>query len=422
MGRRALIAFVIAASCAAVSADVVVLEDGRTLTGKVTVEGDQVTVVLSYATLRFPRSRVQSIERKQTPQEELATRLAKADATSADSLAEVAAWADDNGLAREADQIYAKVIELDPDHAAAREGLGYVKIEGTWRTFDKALEVARSKLLAGPDKNGSLTRTLLPTLDRIARTPAQRISVRDLTGQALLMSAEFAKAQTVYTKLSQDNAVPRPRAMRYAAVAEILANNSDGMYVLTSAYPGTASLTGSRDKAVGPGLASLARPLVLEAALRDTAKKHILLAEKHMGAAAKVEATDPDAADARYAQALRALDTADAISPGRTLSYRVEIARRRIGTLRKAVDASARSFDAHRNQLGRKDLNIKEYRTLVLRLLHELDSLREDLQAILKLTEPHPRELVLEQKWAETDLRKVVALRKVLTEELNGKP
>ncbi len=71
--------------------------------------------------------------------------------------------------------------------------------------------------------------------------------------------------------------------------------------------------------------------------------------------------------------------------------------------------------------LGKKDLTVQAYRSMVQRLMHNLDSVRESLKGVIDIAKPYPRELVLEVEWAQQDLKKLEAMRVILAAELDAK-
>ena len=60
------------------------------------------------------------------------------------ALFEVAVWADENNLKTDSKRLLRQVIKLDPDHAKARELLGYEKFDGKWLT-KREVERERAK-------------------------------------------------------------------------------------------------------------------------------------------------------------------------------------------------------------------------------------------------------------------------------------
>ncbi len=416
MLRAWVIGLLIAALVATAAGDRVVLLDGRTVEGTVTVEGQSVRVEMTYGTVQFDRAQVLRIEFKDTPETELARKLAETPLDDAEAVFQVAQWAQGNSLDERGQELHRVVLKLDGDHAGARRALGFVRIERKWIELDAGIELARSKLEAAQYQ--ILLRNVLPALADVAPRGPKLQTVRELKGLAQLRSKDFAAAAQTFADLARS--AKGAAKLRFAAVAEILKTNADGMYVLPEPYPPEAGLLGRQDQALTPGPASLARPIVLEAALHQRARKDIQVGRELMEGAAKAEPTDPDAAKVRYFQASQAFDRAEAIRPNIARSWRVEICRRRIAARRKDVAAGARKFDEESDTLGRKDMSGTAYRGRILRLTHRLNSVREDLQAILAIAGSYPRDLVLEISQAESDLDRINKLRMDLVSELDG--
>jgi len=119
-------------------ADEVVLRNGSAFSGIVREEGDRVIVEMDYGTMTFKKVDVRSISRGVNDVlTQFQDRASKA--TDAKSMMEVATWARDNGLAGRAQELYRKVLVLDPDQAEARKVLGYEKFNGQWLTGDELM-------------------------------------------------------------------------------------------------------------------------------------------------------------------------------------------------------------------------------------------------------------------------------------------
>jgi hypothetical protein len=396
-------------------ADLLVLNDGRTFNGQVSEDGDQITIVLPYGTLRFQRSEVARIDRQKTPSEELTSRLAEIREDNITSLYEAAEWARSEGLTKQADGICRQVIKLSPDHVKARADLGQLSIEGEWQPLTKGLELARSKLAAG--KHSQVDANMLADLTAAVRTEDEALAVGEIKGLVLLRSGEFAQAEKTFAALAEG--ATGPRAHRLETIASILEDNDDGMYILSKPFPASRTLVASNDEPHLPtGPASLKHPLTLRAALRDAARKHVDAGEAKMALARKAEQTDPETAEQIYDKATEQFDLADALVANISRTYRVEIARRQVKSIRNDIDVDAKQFDAMRKKLGTKTMSAKQYRTLVLKLIHRLNNIRDGLEEIIEIAKTYERDLVLELKWAQADLKKTELLRKVLMEEL----
>lgn len=414
MKRMLALAVVSWAACVAFG-DELILQDGRVFTGTVTVKGESVIIEMPYGTLSFKRDEVLRVELKDTPLEEYTKRLRKVSTRDAEALFALSMWARTNGLEPQAKELLAKVLELSSDHQAARKACGFARIENQWISYKALLQLAQGRLAGG--QLDSLRNDILPALESLA-TKEDAILVQELKGTTHLQSKDFAAAAQIFADLAARSA--GPVSLKYSAIAEILSANRDGMYILTEPYPPHSVLLDTQQR-IQAGPASLAQPLVLEAALRDRSKVEIKTGRELMEAASKLEATDPDSALAKYAASARSFDKADALVDGIAGSYRIEIARRRIAAIRRDADADARKFDGVMTGLGRKDLQPQAYRAFVLKMIHSLDSVRDSLKNIVDIAKPHSRELILEMEWAQKDLRRIEAMRTILTAELDAK-
>jgi len=394
-------------------ADRVTLKDGRVITGSVSIEGASVLVKATFGTIRYDRSEVASIEFGATKEEIFASKLASADQSDPDALLSLAAWAEQQDLPREAKRLYQQIVTLAPNQPVARRKLGFVRIDEKWVTVAEGIQLARSKMEA--DRLDALLRDVLPALAAAADAKSAPL-VQELLGEAQIRARRFSDAAETFKALKGKGFTPFE--MRAAALVEILADNPDGLYVLKEKYPPAGELTGQRP--LEPGPHSLASSLVLEAALRDRAKAHLARGQEAMRQAAKAPAEDAETAEAAFRQAERHFDRADALLPQLARSYRVEIARRRIAALRRRSDENAKRFDELLESLGRQKLSPAAYRNTVVRLIHYLDNVADDLDAVLAVAKPFSRELVFEVKWAELDRNRIEEMRRVLKKELDG--
>ncbi|MGD0091273.1 MAG: hypothetical protein ABSE73_15255, partial [Planctomycetota bacterium] len=125
-------------------ADTVTLDNGRTLEGHVIDNGDSITIEMSQGSVKLAKARVKSISSKVTAEDEFRRRYAgiqaelekhkleRADA--AENFFELAQWAGEQGLSRGRAEALGRALDLDPDHAAAREASGYVWYNDRWVT------------------------------------------------------------------------------------------------------------------------------------------------------------------------------------------------------------------------------------------------------------------------------------------------
>jgi hypothetical protein len=149
--RLALLLLVVAVRAA--GADVVHLKNGGRLVGRVEDDGDRVRVVMAGGTMTLAKDRIESVERGETPAEEVARRrrdLAPGDAAAAATLARFAAGA---GLVADEGELLQIAAAWAPDDAKLRAELA------GWRVFDRPLarnEPAETALAAAAGKDAGV--------------------------------------------------------------------------------------------------------------------------------------------------------------------------------------------------------------------------------------------------------------------------
>lgn len=395
-------------------ADRVILNDGRVLSGTVSSDGPQITIQMSYGSLTVPRSEVSRIERLPAPQAAISERLARVRPGDASALHDLAAWAAAQGLDDEARGLYEQVLALEPDHAAARRALGFVRAAGQWMEVISAIEFTAACLNAG-----AVGADLPATLDALAACVAdgnpQRRRVAELQAQLLVRQGLFARAAEAYRRLARE-AGDDPRL---GAIAEILAEHPAGLYVLAEPYPAAALLLAHPGPRLPAGAASLAEPLVLQAALRDRAKVRLSAGAALLEQAKAAEASEPENARRTYLLSMHEFEAADALVPDIARGYEIEVARRRIALLRKDADAEAARFDEELAGLGQRSLPSQTYADKVVRMMRSLRLIDASLDEILAVAQPYSRELLLEIRWAELDKQNILAKLETLTQEFH---
>lgn len=125
-------------------ADVVVLDDGRRIEGEV-VRKSAKEVVVRTATgeVSFPRAKVVEIIERKGREEEYRERLEACE--TGEDFYQLGRWCREKKQRRRAGKMFERAIEVDPDHAAARAELGFVRHDGKWMSVeerDRALAAA----------------------------------------------------------------------------------------------------------------------------------------------------------------------------------------------------------------------------------------------------------------------------------------
>lgn len=133
----AAFAVLAAPPCAAARADEVLLTNGGKLEGKATRVGDRVVVETTGGTMRLDAKEVKSITVAPTKDDLYRERVAAAAPKDAAGHLAMADWCKSQGLGALETKHLRTVVELDPDHEAARARLGYVRYDGRWLTDDE---------------------------------------------------------------------------------------------------------------------------------------------------------------------------------------------------------------------------------------------------------------------------------------------
>ncbi len=116
-------------------ADIITLTDGRTVEGEIVSETpSEIVVKASAGKTTIKREEIQSIERKKSAslvyREKIDVLEKSANKLSLDAWLSLANEAGKMGARDEATKAYAKVMKLDPENAAERKALGFVRSGG----------------------------------------------------------------------------------------------------------------------------------------------------------------------------------------------------------------------------------------------------------------------------------------------------
>lgn len=144
--RGALLAAALAALLGAPAlADVVTVKGGRSFEGKVVAQdADKVVIETTFdGRHEVPRAEVLKVDTTVPPlREQLAFRLAAAGDVQA--LQDLAGWARGKGFKAEVDEVWRKVLVLDPRNAKAHKALGHLKVGEAWLTPEQKAEADRA--------------------------------------------------------------------------------------------------------------------------------------------------------------------------------------------------------------------------------------------------------------------------------------
>lgn len=181
-------------------ADIVHMKDGTKVEGEVIAETqDSITVKSQHGTVELEKARIDRIEKKKLPQELYREKLASIAGNDAEGHYLLALWCKEKGLEQEYTAELRKVIEINPDHAAARRRLGYRR-EG-----DKWVRERGEPVPAGPDVAEALR-----AIDKILATDTDEATklIQELGKFEGLSKSDFDKCITAIEKWRAYQPVP----------------------------------------------------------------------------------------------------------------------------------------------------------------------------------------------------------------------
>lgn len=191
-----LLAMLLALSAA--RGDIVHLDDGTTLEGEVTEEGDTIRVRMGHTSVTVQRSRVLKIEKKKSPREIYHERAASAPNT-ADAHYQLALWCQKKKLYRDMRRELEKVIEIDTNHEGAHKRLGHVQVDGTWMTKDEAKRAQGWEKINGRWRRPAEVAKIKMVREAIARRKAVEGEISQIAQK--LGSKDPAEAKAAFEKI-----------------------------------------------------------------------------------------------------------------------------------------------------------------------------------------------------------------------------
>ena len=128
-----LVAAAVVLMAGVVLADVIQLNDGRKLEGEIARETpESIFLKTPNGEVELFRSQIKEIEKKPLPAQVYAMKAASLAPDDAEGHYRLALWCGEHGLLQERREELRKTIELAPDHAPARQALGYVRRGDRW--------------------------------------------------------------------------------------------------------------------------------------------------------------------------------------------------------------------------------------------------------------------------------------------------
>jgi tetratricopeptide (TPR) repeat protein len=404
-----LVMLVLGLGASAVWADVVHLKDGRKLEGKVLEEGDTVKVVTRMGTVSFPKDQVVQIERVKTPADQYLEKVAAVDPKDAKAHWELAVWCKEKRLLKEMAEELNKVIEIEPDHARARDELNYVKIDGEWVKAKRGMvyidgewvkpedAVGRGKTLYDAEKYDDAYRIFNKASESIKKDvdQAEALMYLGMAAERLGKWEEAKGAYEVITKMRPEVDLKFQAGVR----REIIEKATGGMYLVKGDAVKEDIFTidtDDKEKMKGlTGLQPLTNPLVMKIALRERCAGYLEKGKDLLKQAKDANNGTPEGSEKTTAlldQADGQFDLANRITADVARGFLVESVKIRVGVVNSQYNIQAGRLQG---QLAR--LNAIEDRKVQMRmavqLAREVDVLLASLDTMEKLASRYPDEL-----------------------------
>lgn len=207
----------LAAAAGAARADEVVLRNGARFEGQVKESGDSVTVVMDFGSITFRRMDVAKIDRGPSALAEFDSKVTELKADDLPGKFKLALWARNKDLGQRARKLFEDILARDPDHAGAREALGYRRLGGRWLTEDEVKIEQGLVLYKGEwmrrevvDDIRRIEAERAAELARLAELEALRIRAAEAEAAAYRAQEEAARARA---RAEYDNYYYRPVAV-----------------------------------------------------------------------------------------------------------------------------------------------------------------------------------------------------------------
>ncbi len=188
---------ILAAAAGAARADEVVLRNGARFEGQVKESGNTVTVVMDFGSMTFKKMDVARIERGVSALTEFDTKVTALKADDLEGKFTLAVWARNKDLHHRARKLFEEVLLRDPDHAGAREALGYRKHEGRWLTDDE-IRIERGLVLF----RGEWVKR--EVAEEIRRADAERAAMQARQAEIDLLRVRAAEAEAAAARARED--------------------------------------------------------------------------------------------------------------------------------------------------------------------------------------------------------------------------
>jgi len=203
----ALVCFLFVAS---LEADIIFLESGGKIEGKIIAEDERnITIKSSAGIATFARSDIKSIVYMDTAREVYEKKRAALAKDDIEGHFKLGLWCRKKGLAREAQHEFRFVLGLDPDHKGARKALGYKRYEGKWMTEEEIMQAKGYKLYRGKWVSAEDLRRIQETRGREMERRQWVRYIRSLSYEVSLVGGTRAQfAEEEFRSITSPEAIP----------------------------------------------------------------------------------------------------------------------------------------------------------------------------------------------------------------------
>jgi len=201
MKPLALAAILVAAAGAA-RADEVVLRNGARFEGQVKESGDTVTVVMDFGSMTFKKIDVARVVRSTSALAEFDAKILDLKVDDLEGRYKLGLWARQKELNQRAQKTFEEILVRDPEHAGAREALGYRKHEGRWLSEDQIKIEKGLELFRGEWVRRDLA-------DDIRRIEAERAAESSRIAELERMQVRVAEAEAAANRAKEEAARAR---------------------------------------------------------------------------------------------------------------------------------------------------------------------------------------------------------------------
>ncbi len=181
-------------------ADEVYLKGGGSFSGRITEQTPtSITMDIGNGVVGVPTSRVERIVKGKSPLDEYDERASRLAPDDLDGWRSLGRWASHQGLSAQSRQAYEKVVAIAPDDAEARQGLGYVLVDGRWLTEEEGYRARGYVQFDGE------------WMTRAEAQAAQAADAANLARQDAERSANLAKADQIQAEARAAEEADRAR-------------------------------------------------------------------------------------------------------------------------------------------------------------------------------------------------------------------